>query len=39
MNNNYRLTVHLANQPRVDTKAPMPTRGKKGTSKECSRFG
>jgi hypothetical protein len=22
MNNNFRLTVHLANQPKVDTKAP-----------------
>ena len=29
MNNNFRLTVHLANQPRVDTKAPksMTKRG------------
>ncbi len=35
MNNNYRLTVHLANQPRVDTKAPMPTRGKKGPQKSA----
>jgi len=33
MNNNYRLTVHLANQPKVDTKAPKVTKGKRGPQK------
>jgi len=32
MNNNYRLTVHLANQPKVDTKAPRVVQ-KKGPQK------
>ena len=34
MNNNYRLTVHLANQPRVDTKAPKVVK-KKGPQKSA----
>jgi|TARA_R110001592_G_scaffold32770_1_gene114449 hypothetical protein len=32
MNNNYRLTVHVANQPKVDTKAPKVFQ-KKGPQK------
>ena len=32
MNNNYRLTVHVTNQPKVDTKAPRVVQ-KKGPQK------
>ncbi len=30
---NYRLTVHVANQPKVDTRAPKVTPKKKGVQK------
>jgi|TARA_R100000541_G_scaffold41311_3_gene48752 hypothetical protein len=34
MNNNYRLTVHVTNQPKVDTKAPIVFK-KKGPEKSA----